>query len=173
MTNKEKKEFERLVGDRIGHYVWSEITKAVYNTYCDCYEIDSLEDFVKDFPEAVEKTQKEFNRYMEYIIPYCVLQGGFVRVFFPFVTIPTVDGEEEDTYDLAIDGMRIIPEDINYDLLEEDKVTIIHIEDDTCNYEVNEISAGNFEVGGTYINVCDLISLYNVYAEEEGVEENA
>lgn len=173
MTNKEKKEFERLVGDRIGHYVWSEISHTVLHYYGEIYGIDSLEYFTKTFPEAVEKLQKEYNRYMEFTLPYCVLQGGFIRVFFPIVTIPTVKGEEEDTFDLIIDGMRVIPEDIDFDLLEEDKVRIINIEDDTCNYEVNEISAGNFEEGGTYINICDLITLYNVYAEEEGVEENA
>lgn len=172
MTNKEKKEFERLVDDRIGHYVWSKISKSVLTSYEDLYEIDSLEDLTKDFPEALEKAQKEFSRYMDFICHYCVLQGGFVRVFFPIVSIPTVESEE-DTIDLAIDRMRIIPEDIDYYLLAEDKVKIINIEDDTFNYTETEISAGNFEVGGTYINVCDLITLYNVYAEEEGVEENA
>lgn len=173
MTNKEKKEFERLVDDRIGHYVWSEISNAVYNAYKEVYEIDSLEDLTKDFPEALEKAQKEFSRYMDFIIPYCVLKGGFVRVFYPCVTMPVVDGEEEDTCDLVIDEMRVIPEDLDFDLLEDNEVRIINIEDNTCNYEETEISAGNFEAGGTYINVCDLITLYNVYAEEEGVEENA
>lgn len=173
MTNKEKKEFEKLVGGRIGHYVWSEISHTVLHYYEEVYGVDSLEDLTKDFPEALEKAQKEFSRYMDFIIPYCVLKGGFVRVFYPCVTMPVVDGEEEDTCDLVIDEMRVIPEDLDFDLLEDNEVRIINIEDDTFNYEETVISAGNFERGGTYINVCDLITLYNVYAEEEGVEENA